>query len=94
MQVRWTEPAARDLEEITEFIRNDQPSAAENIARTLFDAASSLNLFPARGRRGRIPGTHELVISGLPYIVVYRITDAAVHILRIYHGARDWPRKS
>ena len=93
MQVRWTEPAARDLEEISEFIRKDQPSAAEGVTRTLFDAADSLGRFPARGRRGRFPGTHELVIAGLPYIIVYRITDAAVHILRIYHGARNWPEK-
>lgn len=94
MQVRWTEPATRDLEEISEFIRKDQPSAAERIARALFDAANGLDHFPARGRKGRISGTHELVIAGLPYIIVYRIADAAIHILRIYHGARDWPEKS
>lgn len=90
MQVRWTEPAARDIEEITEFIRKDQSAAAEKVAKSLFNAANSLSTMPARGRSGRIPGTRELVITGLPYIIVYRISDTAIQILRTYHGARDW----
>lgn len=93
MQVRWTEPAAQDLEGISEYIRKDRPAAAQTIAKALFDAANSLSGFPAKGRNGRIPGTHELVVTGRPYIIVYRITDAAVHILRIYHAAREWPEE-
>ena len=37
-------------------------------------------------------GTRELVLSPLPYVVVYRV-DAearAVHILHIHHGAQNW----
>jgi len=91
MQVRWTLPAAQDLEEITLYIQKDSESAARAVARTLFDAANSLDLMPSRGRRGRIPGTRELVVPGLPYIVVYRVTSEAVHLLHIYHAARNWP---
>jgi addiction module RelE/StbE family toxin len=91
MQVRWTEPAARDLEEISEYIRSDRPAAARHVAQSLFDAANSLTLLPGRGRMGRIPGTRELIVVGLPYIIVYKISDAAIHVLRIYHGARKWP---
>ena len=91
IQVRWTEPAARDLEEISEYIRKDRPIATGAVSQSLFDAANSLSLLPGRGRVGRIPGTRELVVSGLPYIVVYRLTSTAVQILRIYHGARNWP---
>ena len=29
MQVRWTNPAAQDLEEITNYILRDSPDAAE-----------------------------------------------------------------
>jgi hypothetical protein len=36
---------------------------------------------PNRGRRGAEPGTRELVVAGLPYIVVYRVKDDAVEIL-------------
>ena len=45
---------------------------------------------PNRGRMGRIPGTRELMVTGLPYIIVYEAGKEAVHILHIVHGARDW----
>jgi toxin ParE1/3/4 len=91
MQVRWTIPAAQDLEEITLYIRGDSEAAALAVAKALFDAANSLGLLPSRGRVGRIPGTRELLVPGLPYIVLYEIADTAVQILHIYHGARDRP---
>ncbi len=91
MQVRWTTPAAQDLEEITLYIQKDNGTAARAVAKTLFDAANSLDLLPSRGRAGRIPGTRELVVPGLPYIVVYQVTRTAIQILHIYHGARNWP---
>lgn len=27
----------------------------------------------------------------LPYVVVYHVTENAVEISRIFHGAQDWP---
>jgi toxin ParE1/3/4 len=91
MQVRWTTPAAQDLADITLYIQQDKESAALAVAKTLFDAANSLDFQPSRGRVGRIPGTRELVVSGLPYIVVYQVTKIAIEILHIYHGAQNWP---
>jgi len=44
-----------------------------------------------KGREGRIAGTRELVLPGLPYIVVYEVAATAIHVLHIYHGARNWP---
>jgi toxin ParE1/3/4 len=35
--------------------------------------------------------TRELVISGLPYLVVYRIRGDVIEITRILHGAQRWP---
>jgi toxin ParE1/3/4 len=91
MQVRWTEPAAQDLENITRRIRKENPAAARNVAKTLFDGGNALDTFPNRGRPGRIPGTRELVFSPLPYILVYRVKGDTVEIAYIYHGAQDWP---
>ena len=93
MQVRWTTPAAQDLEEITLYIQKDSEAAALAVAKALFDAANSLDLLPSRGRVGRIPGTRELVVPGLPYIVLYEIADTAVQILHIFHAARNWPEE-
>jgi plasmid stabilization system protein ParE len=47
--------------------------------------------FPASGRVGRIAGTRELVINGTPYIAAYAVTETAVRVLRVLHGAQEWP---
>ena len=51
----------------------------------------------ATGRPGRVAGTYEKVVPGLPYILAYAIQplpDSAelIVILRTIHGARDWPK--
>lgn len=91
MRLRWTTPAANDLYNIVRRIQLDNSAAAAQVAKTLHDGCLTLKDFPRRGRRGRIVGTRELVFPGLPYIVVYRIKDQIVDIVRIYHGAQDWP---
>ena len=91
MLIRWTTPAANDLEYIAAYIRKDNPDAAVRVAKTLFDAANSLKDFPRRGRLGLSEGSRELVFPGWPYILVYEVTDASVNILRIRHGARKQP---
>jgi toxin ParE1/3/4 len=91
MRLRWTTPAADDLYNIVRHIQQDNPDAATDVAQTLYDGCDGLRKFPFLGRKGRVDGQRELVFSGLPYIVVYRIKDQVVELLRIYHGAQDRP---
>jgi toxin ParE1/3/4 len=91
MRLRWTTPAADDLFQIVRHIQKDNASAARELAQVLYNGCDRFRDFPRLGRKGRIDGTRELVLSSLPYIVVYRIQDEFVEILRIYHGAQDWP---
>ncbi|MGR9453582.1 type II toxin-antitoxin system RelE/ParE family toxin [Rhizobium leguminosarum] len=48
------------------------------------------------GRRGRIDGTRQLVISRTYFVVIYRVhqNNKQVEILRLVHGAQKWPPKS
>jgi toxin ParE1/3/4 len=89
MRIRWTEPAAQDLYRITTYIRRDNPEAARKVARTIYDGCESLAHVPHRGRIGREPGTRELIFPSLPYIAVYRVTEAVIEITRIWHGAQS-----
>lgn len=50
-----------------------------------------LLIFPESGRPGRIAGTRELIITSTPYVAVYVVAEATVRILRILHGAQQWP---
>jgi toxin ParE1/3/4 len=47
--------------------------------------------FPGRGRPGKKQGTRELVLTSLPYLVVYIVTGDVIHVARILHGAQKWP---
>lgn len=50
-----------------------------------------LTEFPTLGRKGRIPGTRELVINRSPFILIFRVRKARIEILRMLHGAQRWP---
>ena len=92
MEVRWSIPAAEDLESICEWIERDNPEAARRVARTIYDECGRLKDFPNLGRASRrMPGRRELIFAPLPYIVVYQVTPNAIEISRIFHCAQDWP---
>jgi toxin ParE1/3/4 len=94
MRVRWTAPALRDLEALGDYIERDNSAAvAARIVTTILDQADNLAEFPHIGRAGRIPDTRELVVVDTPFIVPYRVRDAEVEILAVFHGARQWPEK-
>ena len=59
--------------------------------RALYEAPATLLMFPNRGRLGKKEGTRELVMSPLPYIVVYTVREDAIYVVRILHGAQQWP---
>jgi toxin ParE1/3/4 len=91
MEIRWSPEAAADLEHIVDRIRRDNPQAARQVAVRLYESCASLEMFPNRGRSGRITGTRELALAPLPCIVVYRVATDAVETVRIYHSAQNWP---
>jgi toxin ParE1/3/4 len=91
MDVRWSPQAFEDLEYIFQHIQKDNPTAAREVIKTIYDGCTALKSFPNRGRIGRIKGRRELVFPPLPFIVVSQVKAEAVEISRIYHAAQDWP---
>ena len=87
-EIRWTEPAIRDLTEIRAWIAADEPVTAERVARSIKETVDHLETLPRRGRPGRVVGTRELVLAGWPWIVVYEVADDKVTVLRVLHGSR------
>ncbi len=90
MRVRWTADAVEDLERICDDIAEDRPMAASRVAGAATRIIASLAEFPLRGRVGRVVGTRELVLPGLPFLAIYEV-DEDVRVLRILHGAQRWP---
>jgi toxin ParE1/3/4 len=91
MRIRWTPAAANDLEQIGEYLAKHQPHLAHSTIVELYDTARTLKTSPNRGRPGREECTRELIHTRLPYIIVYRVKEQAIELLRIYHSARQRP---
>lgn len=93
MKVKWVRLALRDLNDAGEFIAQDNPKAANRVLKRLWDAVQMLADHPHAGHAGRVPGTRELVITGTPFIIPYRVVEDTVQILRVIHGKRKWPNR-
>ena len=91
MNIIWYPAAERDLFALTDYIAEDNPQAALRVYDSIRKTVNRLATFPQSGRTGRVEGTRELVIPGLPYIVVYTIDGQDVKIWAVYHTSRIWP---
>ena len=91
MRVEWLPEAERNRESQLAYIAERNPWAAINMGDAIEAAVARLADNPKSGRPGRVRGTRELVVTGTPTIVVYRVERGAVVVLRVLHGAQRWP---
>lgn len=90
--VVWLGEALEDLKSIGDYIAQKNTNAAYHVLIRIKASADNLSHHPGIGRPGRVSGTREIVMSDLPYILVYQITDKGVRILAVMHTARKWPK--
>jgi len=58
MRVRWTVPAAGDLENVKNYLQHHYPHFAEPTVRTIYQCIRSLKIAPNPGQT-RAPQRHE-----------------------------------
>ncbi|MDP6785770.1 MAG: type II toxin-antitoxin system RelE/ParE family toxin [Rhodospirillales bacterium] len=91
MRVEWLPEAERNRESQIAYIARRNPWAAIDLGDAIEAAVARLAENPKSARPGRVAGTRELVVTGTPFVVIYRVEPAAVVILRLLHGAQSWP---
>lgn len=91
MQLKWTLLAIHDLREAGDYISAENPQAAVKMAARVLEAVEYLREYPGIGREGRLSDSKELVVTGTPFIIIYRLRSPTVQILRVLHHAREWP---
>ena len=94
LEVLLTSDAARDLEELFEYIDvHDAVQKANYLLEQIENAFHSLSEFPERGSYPK-----ELLVLGIreyreiffkPYRISYRVMDKKVYVLLITDGRRD-----
>jgi toxin ParE1/3/4 len=93
MRVVWLEDARDDLSAIRRYIGRDNPAAARRVAARITATVARLADTPHLGRPGRWAGTREIVITGTPYLAPYRVKGGMIEVLRVFHGAQEWPEQ-
>ncbi len=94
MRVRLSGAARDDLHSFRSFMHERGDALiAETIIGRIGATITTLADFPHLGRAGHRPGTLELLIPRLPFVLVYRIDisdrgDDLV-VLRVFHTSRD-----
>lgn len=90
-RVEWMPGARADLLDQIAYLATDDADAADRILDRIVTTGNSLGDF-ATGHPGRVEGSYEKAVRGLPYILAYALTDSdrTVSIVRIIHTARDW----
>ncbi len=89
VQVYFTRAAREDLIAIWTHIAEDNPQAADRVLDRLEEAASRLADTPQIGpaRDDIRPGLRYLVSGS--YLLLYRIREGGIEIVRAVHGRRD-----
>ncbi len=84
MKVVWLREASVALDIHYDYLASRNPKAARFVFKRIVASTKRLRQFPQSGRQGRFEGTREVVVPGVPYIVVYRASPVAVEILRVF----------
>jgi len=98
LRLKWTDLGDIDLEKIEAHIaQENSPTIALGVVMNIIDSSHLiLPDHPRAGRQGRLKNTRELVIDGVPFIVIYRenISTNCIEVLRVLHDAQQWPTAS
>jgi len=92
-EVEWAQSASKDLENIIDYISQDNVDTAITIFEKIKSKCNTLNQFPDRGRivpelkAYGILSYRELIIS--PWRVVYRTSEQKVYVLAVIDSRRN-----
>ena len=92
MNVNFTPQGRDDLFSIRDWIAEDDARVADQVIARIVQTAMMFGQFPMLGRVGRIAGTREFSVVGLPYLIVYRIeSETEIDVVTVVHTRRRWP---
>lgn len=91
MRLELSRYIENDLEEIADFIAEENPARAVSFIREIRQKIRSISLQPLLYQlRPEIGESARLAVVGR-YVILFRIVDEVVRIERIVYGGRDIP---
>lgn len=90
MKVVYTEEALRNLDDISDYIRQNYPTIPEAFRLRLQFVVARIAKWPESAQEvADQSGVRVVPLVRYPYKVFYRVTNQTIEILYIHHSARD-----
>lgn len=90
-QYRVSDAARSDLDEIWFYIAQDNVDAADRFIRAVVSRFPRLAAMPHLGRQREELATRLRSFPVGNYVIFYRPMENGIEIVRVLHGARDFP---
>jgi plasmid stabilization system protein ParE len=87
----WTTKARNDLAAIDAYWWENAPDRADELLNRIEAAAEFLLGMPHAGPALEEGSARKWSVRSTRYILIYRVGDGAVQILRVHHASEDWP---
>jgi toxin ParE1/3/4 len=88
MNVVYSPRAMRDLQGISAYLVERNPTGAANVLGAIKSSIETLSFFPQIGRVVDDAEHRRLPVLRYPYLIYYRIADDELLILHIRHSSR------
>jgi toxin ParE1/3/4 len=89
-------PARNDMLELANYLAHDSVDVSDRFLDRVWETAVWLRTSPGAGTmlRSRVPrlaGLRRWPVDGFPnHLIIYRASDAAIIVERVFHGASNW----
>lgn len=90
IDVEWSDLAIADLREIDDYWSACSLDSAERVAARIEAAAAFLATMPRAGPVLRRSDARKWTVATTPYVIVYRVADTSIDVLRVHHAKQDW----
>ena len=92
-RISWTKRAKQEFSEIIAWIEADSPDNGQRVAGKIFEKIELISKHPLIGHGiERLADSRVRYILAYKYRIVYRVFESRISILRIVHGARNFPK--
>lgn len=92
MRVVWAGEAIVDLARIRAHISEDNPVAANRLAKRVLDISALLADHPDTGVATVIANVRRLIVPQSVYSLIYRRVGDEIEIIEVFDGRRKMPR--
>lgn len=90
VELHWTTESQQWLEDIFEYIAQENPIAARNVVSSIFERTQVLSSFPESGYIYQASDRNVRILLYGHYRIAYLIRDEKnIDILGVFHGSLD-----